>query len=214
MKHTILVVDDHTLIRETWTFILNTHPLFQVVGECASGEEAIRRTSELKPAVVVMDINLPGMSGLEATEELQRVTPESKVLAVSLHSQPSYARKMMQAGAVGYVTKNSSREEMFLAIETILRGNRYVCNEIKDILTEQLFETTSPVKDWEALSKREREIVALLKKGFSSREIGEQLAIASKTVEVHRCNILRKLNLRNTAALVQFLNTHLPELAN
>jgi two-component system invasion response regulator UvrY len=115
-KITILIADDHTLVRETWSFILNSDPRFFVVAECGSGEEAVEMAKNLRPAIVIMDINLPGINGIEATQQIRKFSPGSKILGVSLHTQPTYARKMMQKGAMGYVTKNSSREEMFKAI--------------------------------------------------------------------------------------------------
>ena len=115
-KITILIADDHTLVRETWSFILNTDPRFSVIAESGSGEEAVELAKKLRPNIVIMDINLPGINGIEATQQIRRFSPGSRILGVSLHTQPTYARKMMQKGALGYVTKNSSREEMFKAI--------------------------------------------------------------------------------------------------
>lgn len=138
MKNTILIADDHTLVRETWSFILNNHQNFEVIAESGTGEEAVEKAKTLRPDIILMDINLPGMNGIEATEQIRKLSPGSKILAVSLHTQPSYARKMMQKGAKGYVTKNSSREEMLRAIQTILKGENYICEEIKNILSEQM----------------------------------------------------------------------------
>jgi two-component system invasion response regulator UvrY len=112
-KITILIADDHTLVRETWSFILNTDERFNVVAESGSGEDAVEQAKLLRPNVVIMDINLPGINGIEATQLIRKFSPGSKILGVSLHTQPTYARKMIQKGASGYVTKNSSREEMF-----------------------------------------------------------------------------------------------------
>jgi DNA-binding NarL/FixJ family response regulator len=205
-KITILIADDHTLVRETWSFILNSDPRFQVVAECGSGEEAVEKARALNPNVVIMDINLPGINGIEATEQIRKVSPGSKILGVSLHTQPTYARKMMQKGALGYVTKNSSREEMFKAIMEVYQGKKYVCEEIKNILSEQIISGDEEQTGLNALSQREIEIISFIKKGFSSKEIADQLDISVKTVEVHRYNILKKLNLKNAAALVNFIN--------
>ena len=143
-KITILIADDHTLVRETWSFILNSDPRFYVVAECGSGEEAVEMAKNLKPAIVIMDINLPGINGIEATQQIRKFSPGSKILGVSLHTQPTYARKMMQKGAMGYVTKNSSREEMFKAIIEVYNGKKYVCEEIKNILSEQVISGRRP----------------------------------------------------------------------
>jgi DNA-binding NarL/FixJ family response regulator len=205
-KITILIADDHTLVRETWSFILNTDERFKVIAESGSGEEAVELAKQLRPNIVIMDINLPGMNGIEATQLIRKFSPASKILGVSLHTQPTYARKMIQKGAMGYVTKNSSREEMFKAIIEVQNGRRYICDEIKNILSEQVINGEDQQSGLNALSQREIEIINFIKKGFSSKEIAESLDISVKTVEVHRYNVLKKLNLKNSAALVNYIN--------
>lgn len=137
-KTTVIIVDDHRLVRETWSFIFSTDPRFTVIGECASGEEAMAAVPKLQPDVVIMDINLPGISGIDATEFISRSGCSSKILGVSLHSDPSYARRMIRNGAMGYVTKNSSREEMFEAVMQVQKGKKYLCEEIKSTFSEIL----------------------------------------------------------------------------
>jgi two-component system invasion response regulator UvrY len=206
-KIKILIVDDHTLIRETWSFILNKDPDFQVIGECGTAEEAIEVAKKLRPDIVILDISLPGMNGLEATPQFCKFYPGIKVLGVSLHTQPTYARQMIINGAMGYITKNSSRNEMSLALKEIYAGRKYICEEIRNSITEQVINKESKrVKGVNDLSPKELKIVGLIKKGYSSKEIAEALFISSKTVEVHRYNMLKKLNLKNTAALVDFIN--------
>jgi two-component system invasion response regulator UvrY len=161
-----------------------------------------------------MDINMPGTNGIEATEQIKKISPESKVIGVSLHTQPTYARKMMQKGAMGYVTKNSSREEMFKAIEEVYQGKKYICDEIKNILSEQVLSGEDQPTGLNTLSQREIQIIALIKKGHSSKEIAESLEISVKTVEVHRYNILKKLNLKNAAALVHFIHNSQLDFGN
>lgn len=204
-KITILIVDDHKLIRDTWSFILNSDPRFQVIAETDSGQDAIGLAETNHPDIILMDINMSPMNGFEATKEIRKVSPTSKVIGVSMHSQPAYAKKMLQVGAVGYITKNSSKEEMIGAISEVAQGHKYICNEVKSILSEQILED-SEKPDVNLLSQREVEIIDLIKQGQSSREIAQQLNITLKTVEVHRHNILKKLNLKNTAALVNFIN--------
>ncbi len=135
-KITIVIVDDHRLVRETWSFILNSDPRFKVIGDCASGEEALIKVPRLNPDVVIMDINLPGINGIEATEILTKSNCPSKILAVSLHTQPKYALKMLEAGALGYVTKNSAKEEMYKAVTEAVAGNIFICDEIREVVTE------------------------------------------------------------------------------
>jgi DNA-binding NarL/FixJ family response regulator len=202
----ILIADDHTLIRETWSFILNTHPRFNVIAICGSGEEAVQLAKQLRPNIVIMDINLPGMNGIEATALIRKYAPAAKILAISHHTQPAYMQTIMQNGASGYVTKDSGRQEMVEAIERILDGKKYICNHIKEILAEQTMDGEDPDKGFKALTAREIEIIAYIKKGDSSKEIAVSLNLATKTVEVHRYNILRKLKLKNSAELVQFVN--------
>ncbi|MBD0332508.1 MAG: response regulator transcription factor [Chitinophagaceae bacterium] len=213
-KITILIADDHTLVRETWSFILNTDSRFQVIAESRTGEEAVELAKKLRPNVAIMDINLPGMNGIEATQQIRKYSPGTRILGVSLHTQPTYARKMMQKGAMGYVTKNSSREEMFKAILEINNGKKYICDEIKNILSEQVIQGDDVQTGLNSLSQREIEIITFIKKGYSSKEIADALNISVKTVEVHRYNILKKLNLRNAAALVNFINNSELELEN
>jgi two-component system invasion response regulator UvrY len=205
-KITILIADDHTLVRETWSFILNSDPRFHVVAECGTGEDAVAMAKTLHPEIVIMDISMPGINGIEATEQIRRYSPGSKILGVSLHTQPTYARKMMQKGAMGYITKNSSREEMFQAIVEVYKGKKYICQEIKNILSEQVISGEDQQAGLNALSQREIEIISFIKKGYSSKEIADTLHISVKTVEVHRYNVLKKLNLKNSAALVNFIN--------
>jgi two-component system invasion response regulator UvrY len=213
-KITILIADDHTLVRETWSFILNTDPRFTVIAESGSGEEAIELSQKLRPNIVIMDINLPGMNGIEATQQIRKFSPASKILGVSLHTQPTYARKMIQKGAMGYVTKNSSKEEMFKAITEIHAGKKYICEEIKNILSDQVISGEEQNTGLNSLSQREIQIISYIKKGDSSKEIADALNISVKTVEVHRYNVLKKLNLKNAAALVNFINNSQLEFDN
>jgi DNA-binding NarL/FixJ family response regulator len=206
-KITILIADDHTLVRETWSFILNADPRFKVVAECGTGEDAVELARQIRPNIVIMDINLPGINGIEATQLIRKYSPGSKILGVSMHTQPAYARKMLQRGAMGYVTKNSSCDEMCKAIIEIQHNRRYICDEIKNILSEQVMNGDEQQIGLNSLSEREIEIIGFIRKGYSSKEIAAPLSISVKTVEVHRYNILKKLNLKNTAAMVNYINS-------
>ena len=206
-KITLLIADDHTLIRETWSLILKNDVRFNVIAETGSGEEAIELARKLSPDVVLMDINLPGMNGIEATQQIRKYAPGSRVVAISLHTQPSYARQMMKKGAMGYVTKNSSRAELFKAILEVHSGKKYICDEIKNNLSEQIINGDEQPNGINTLTQREIEVITCVKNGNSSKEIAKTLQIAVKTVEVHRYNILKKLHLKNSSALVNFVNT-------
>jgi DNA-binding NarL/FixJ family response regulator len=208
-KITILLVDDHKLIRESWAFILNSDPRFGVIGETSNADDAVEFAVENRPAIVLMDINMTPINGFDATRQLRKFAPSSRIIGISMHSMPAYARKMLQMGAMGYVTKNSSKEELVEAIIEVNKGRKYVCEEVKNILAQQeLVDDGSTNADLNVLSRREIDIVQLIKEGLSSREIASRLEISLKTVEVHRYNILKKLNLKNTAALVNFINVH------
>jgi two-component system invasion response regulator UvrY len=205
-KITILIADDHKLIRETWSFILNSDPRFQVIAQCSNGEEAIQEAQRLRPKVVLLDINMSPVSGIEATQQIRKYTPATKIIGVSMHSQPAYVKKLLKLGAHGYVTKNSPQQEMFEAIVEVTQGNRFICSEVKTILSEQAFDEEAGI-GVNSLSGRELEIIKYIKDGLSSKEISTELSISLKTVEVHRHNILKKLNLKNSAALVNYINS-------
>jgi len=209
---TILIADDHKLVRQTWEFVFNSDDRFKVIAECANGEEAVERSKQLLPDVVIMDINLPGINGVEATEQILNLSPGSKIIGVSMHTQPAYVRTMMKKGAMGYVTKNSSKEEMFKAILEVDAGRKYICNEIKNILSDSLMNDEDKNGGINSLSKREIQVIGQIKLGASSKEIASDLNLSVKTVDVHRYNILKKLKLKNTASLVNFISNH-PELA-
>jgi DNA-binding NarL/FixJ family response regulator len=205
-KITILLVDDHKLIRDSWSFILNSDPRFLVIGETSSGEEAIEIAREKRPNIILMDVNMSPVNGFDATKQIHKISPESRIIAVSMHTMPAYAKRMLQLGAMGYVTKNSSKEEMIAAIIEVRNGKKYICEEVKNILAQQELDETGEEGDLNNLSRRELDIIKLIKEGLSSKEIAQQLDISLKTVEVHRYNVLKKLKLKNTAALVNFIN--------
>ncbi len=204
----IILVDDHKLIRDSWSFILNSDPRFTVIGETSNGEEAIEIAKTLRPDIVLMDVNMAPVNGFDATKQILKFSPGSKVIAVSMHTMPAYAKRMMQLGAMGYVTKNSSKDEMIKAIIEVNNGKKYICEEVKNILAQKELEDESSEADMNSLSRREIDIIKLIKEGMSSKEIAMQLDISLKTVEVHRYNILKKLKLKNTAALVNFINVN------
>jgi len=204
----IMLVDDHKLIRDSWSFILNSDSRFKVVGETSSGEEAVEIVKTLDPDIVLMDVNMTPVNGFDATRQIAKVSPRSKVIAVSMHTMPAYAKRMMQLGAMGYVTKNSSKDEMIRAIIEVSGGRKFVCDEVKNILAQKELEEEDGPSDMNNLSRREIDIIKLIKEGHSSKEIALQLDISLKTVEVHRYNILKKLKLKNTAALVNFINVN------
>lgn len=207
-KITILLIDDHKLIRESWSFILSSDPRFHVIGATSDVEEAVEIVKAKKPKIVLMDINMNPINGFEATKLVRKFSPGSRIIGISMHSMPAYAKKMLQMGAMGYVTKNSSKDELLTAIVEVNNGKKYVCDEVKNILAQHELVDEGGAPDMNVLSRREIDVVQILKEGLSSKEIAVQLEISLKTVEVHRYNILKKLGLRNTASLVNFINAH------
>jgi len=207
-KITILLVDDHKLIRDSWTFILNSDPRFNVIGDSCAADDAVEFAKKNRPNIVLMDVNMTPVNGFDATRMIRKYSPGSKVIGVSMHSMPAYAKRMLQMGAMGYVTKNSPKDEMITAIVQVESGKKYVCEEVKNILAQQELEEGKTQQNLSVLSRRELDIVQLIKEGMSSKEIAVRLDISLKTVEVHRYNILKKVKLKNTAALVNFINTH------
>ena len=204
----ILVADDHQLLREAMKMVLGSNPSFQVVAEAASGTQAVELARLHRPKVVMLDINMPCMDGIEATALIRKYAPGTKVLGVTSFTQPAYARKMMQKGASGYVTKTSPKAELFEAIMAVAKGEKYICKAVKNALTQMIFSENKNT-GIDRLTSRELEIADKVKVGLSSREIAEALRLSVKTVEVHRYNILKKLNLKNATALANFAHFHL-----
>ena len=206
-KISVIIVEDHQLVREMWMQLFAGKKEIEVVGSTGGFDEAIEMIKTKRPEVVLLDINLPQASGMDAVPLIRKFAPGTKIIAVSMHNQPAYAKKMLQLGARGYVTKNSSHEEIFAAIDCVMSGKTYVCMEIKNILSEQALQDEPAGPDIKGLSLREIEIIKLIKEGLSSKEIAASLHISIRTAEVHRHNILKKLGLKNTASLINFINT-------
>ena len=205
-KITILIVEDHTLMRENLTLFLNSNEAFEVVGSTGSGDEAVDLVKTLSPDIVLMDINLIDTTGVEVTGLIKCVSPTTKIIGLSMHQHPAYAKAMIQKGAMGYITKNASQTEICTAITQVYEGQKYLSNEIKNKIADQMMHTEDAEQGIQSLSKREMEIIKLIKNGDTSKEIAEKLFISNRTAEVHRYNILKKLNLKNSAALVSYIN--------
>ena len=205
-KISIMIFDDHNLIAEMWSELINSDDRFSVIGICNdTSENAFEILKTKRPDVVIMDINIQPMSGIDATKMVKKLTPGTKVIGVSMHNQPSFAKRMLKNGAMGYITKNSSKIEMFEALISVTQGKIYICKEIQENLSKQIFEDDD-TPDISKLSEREVEVLKHIKDGLSSKEIASQLFLSARTVEVHRSNILKKLNLKNTASLLKFIH--------
>lgn len=205
-KISIFIVEDHTLVREACALLLDADPRFEVVAKSGSAEETLPLVGALRPDVLLMDINLPGMNGIEAIPMIRLISPSTKILGVSMHTQVSLVRKMLREGASGYVAKGSSGDEIRQAIVDIHSGRKYICETIRNCIANNVITEENPIPAFESLSNREIQIIDFVKKGFSSKEISESMGISFKTVEAHRYNILKKLKLKNTPALINYIN--------
>jgi DNA-binding NarL/FixJ family response regulator len=203
-----MIVDDHLLIRQTWSFLLGKNENFDVIADTGDGEQAIELAREKRPDVILLDIKMRPLSGFDVLKMIRKYSPGSKVIGVSMHSQPADAKKMLRMGAKGYVSKNSPQHEMIEAITEVSKGNTFVCQEVKNILSDQMMnEDEGADSGLNQLSEREIEVINLIRNGLSSKEIADKLAISIKTVEVHRHNILKKLKVKNTASLINYINS-------
>jgi DNA-binding NarL/FixJ family response regulator len=205
-KISILIADDHRLFRELWGFVLGDDPRFSVIASTGDAADAVAFAKTLRPQIVLMDINMMPFSGLEATPKIRKVSPASRIIGLSMHALPLYAKKMLQLGASGYVTKNSSSGELIEAILSVSRGERYMCVEMRAIIADHVPGAPENGRVMASITGREMQVIEGIKLGRSSKEIAQELEICLKTVEVHRHNILTKLKLKNAAALVNFMN--------
>ncbi|MEN9978702.1 MAG: hypothetical protein RLZZ569_1327, partial [Bacteroidota bacterium] len=195
----VLIVDDHQLIREAWTAILQMTNRIKVIGTAETAEEAYEICSVYRPEVVLMDINLKNSNGFDATEKICNSLPKTRVIGLSLHEDVALVKKFLSKGAKGYLSKNTSREELVAAIDAVMNDKIYLAADIKEKFINQIIDTDKPAE--KELTNKEIEIVTLISQGFTSKEIAEKIYISVRTVETHRHNILKKLNIPNAAQL-------------
>ena len=193
---TVLLVDDHSLVRRGFRRLLEDDPAIQVIGEASDGQDAVRMAVELRPDVVVMDFALPSMNGAVATRQILRVAPETAVLILSMHSEPAYVRTCLDAGARGYLLKNALDLEMVAAVKQVAAGKQAM-----DPRLGALEESKTPRAQ---LSTRELEVLQLIVHGKSNKDIAAVLGLSVNTVAVHRANIMQELGIHNTAELVVY----------
>ena len=208
-KNTILIVDDHALFREGLRAIIERNPRYEVVGEAGNGREALRMAGKLKPDLALMDISLPDRSGLELIREIQKLSPKTRVMVVSMHSKIDYIVKAFQAGASGYVVKESASDKLQQGIASVLKGDYFMDTSVSQKVVKKLMglqEKEMKITDaaYDTLTPREQEVMALMAEGFSTNEISEKLFISSKTVENHRSSIMRKLDLHSIIEIARY----------
>lgn len=202
---TLLLCDDHAVVRMGLKLLLNNHPDLEVIGEATEGNEAISKSLELKPDIVIMDLSMPyGKDGLTATVELKNQLPETEVLILTMHEDEEYLFRAIQAGASGCVLKSAPHEQLVDAILSVHAGDVYLYPTATKMLVEEYLDRVDQgdTDTFNLLTDREREVLTLIAKGFSNKEIGEQLFISVKTVETHRGNLMGKLKMRTRPELV------------
>ena len=203
----VLIVDDHQMVRFGTRRLLEDESGLQIVGEASSGEEAIEAVDVLNPQVVLMDVQMPGIGGLEATRRCLRIAPDVKVIALSMHDGEPFPSKLFEAGAKGYVSKRSDPEELILAIRKVMAGQRYISTDIAQNLALRPFAEVQQ-SPFEQLSGREMQIALMVIRGMGAAEMGRKLILSPKTVNSYRYRIFEKLDIKNDVELTKLAIQH------
>lgn len=206
MSTRVLIADDHKIVREGLKALIDKQESMQVVAEADNGLEAVRLARKLQPDVVIMDLGMPQMNGIEATREVTAREPGIKVIALSMHSDKRFVLQMIKAGASGYLLKDSAFEELITAIKTVVSNQSYLSPKITDVVIKDYVQTLSKgdVSAFSVLTAREREVLQLLAEGRSTKEMAGSLNVSVKTVETHRQQIMDKLNIHSVAELTKY----------
>ena len=202
-KIKILVADDHPVVRKGLQMCLAKQERLKILGEAVDGEDAVQKTKELKPDVLLLDISMPKMNGLDVTAMLRKEVPDTRILILSVHSNKEYVFRVIQAGAHGYVSKEASPEELFQAIEAVYAGETYFSAEIAQVALNQLVTSGGKKEPFSQLTAREREVLVLIAEGKSNKEIASALNVGVRTIETHRERIMRRLNIHSVAGLTK-----------
>lgn len=207
VRHRIVIAEDHTILREGLKALLATRPELDVIGEATDGREAVRCAEELKPDLMLLDLSMPRYNGLEALKEIKRLSPLTRVLVLTVHKTEDYVFTALQAGADGYVLKDSTAAELLLAVQSVLDGKRYLAPAIATTVVSGYLgaKDGTPLRPgFDDLSSREREVLKLIAEGCRTKDIAEYLCISPKTVEKHRANLMDRLNLHTVSALTTY----------
>ena len=204
----VLLTEDHTIVRKGLRSLLDEEIGIKVVGEAEDGREAMRRAEALQPDVVLMDIAMPGLNGLEATRQLKKRFPEMKIIILTVHANEEYVLETLRAGASGYLVKKAAPDELISAIRAVYKGDSFLSPSIsRTVIDEYIRKVEKPSKrdeTYEKLTNREKEVLQLIAEGYKTTEIADKLYISQKTVETHRANIMKKLEIRSTAKLTRY----------
>ncbi|MDR7480948.1 MAG: response regulator transcription factor [Armatimonadota bacterium] len=206
-KIRILIADDHSIVREGVRMILAGQEDFEVVGEAATGREAVEQARRLRPDVVVMDISMPDLNGIQATEQIRRELPEVQVLGLTMHEEGNYVFELLKVGAAGYVLKRAAAEDLVAAVRAAHRGEAFLYPSVAKMVVQDFLQRASPTEKaqtLDGLTEREREVLTLIAEGHTNQEIANRLYISIKTVQTHRAHIMEKLNLHDRAELVRY----------
>ncbi len=206
-KIRVLIADDHVIVREGLRALLEAQPDIQVVGEATDGEETVNRTREIQPDIILMDITMPGMNGLEATRQIKEHYPDVKILVLTMHESDEYFFKILDAGASGYFVKGGSSTELISALRAVWRGDAYLYPTMAKKLLSDYLRRVGAGDDkasYDGLTNREREILKLIAEGHTNQEIAELLVLSIATVQTHRAHIMAKLGLHNPTELIKY----------
>jgi two-component system response regulator NreC len=206
-KVRIVLAEDHTILREGLRALLTADPDFEIIGEAADGREAVRFVEKQIPDLILMDLSMPRMTGMDAIREIKKRYPQTKIIALTVHKTEEYLRTTLQAGADAYVLKDATHDELMMAIESVLKGKTYLSPGVSGKVIEGYLEgkeSQIPPSKLGLLSQREREVLKLIAEGYKNKEIATDLCISLKTVEKHRANLMKKLDLHNAAALTAY----------
>lgn len=203
----VLIADDHAVLRAGLRLLLNSQPELTVIGEASTGRETLNLTEALQPDLILLDLSMPNLGGLEVLPALKRLAPATRILILTMHDETQYLRRALKSGAAGYVLKKAADVELLSAIRAVLRGEVYVHSSLTRTLLEDILpmgEMPDEMDLWNNLSEREQEVLRLVALGYTSAEIAAQLNLSAKTVETYRARGMEKLGLRNRAGLVRF----------
>jgi two-component system response regulator NreC len=203
----IFLADDHTIVRQGLAKLIEAEPNFKVIGEAEDGRQAVSKVERLNPDIVIMDIAMPLLNGIEATRQIKKLSPQTKVIILSMHSHDRYISELISIGASGYLLKDSTGGEIVKAISAAIKGDVYLSPSISRRVVEDylaLKKTSSREDLYTKLSNREREVFQMIAEGHSTKKISDILCVSPSTVKTHRANIMEKLQLDNISQLVQF----------